>query len=335
MAVMTELERQAACIPGWDWSCCAVIARQWDTLDAIRCYCEWRNIPAQYAREESINFWRLRETQMLLDWLKPEKILNAARLNEYVLRQTTTPGWAMLREAITEYHLETIDCELPSDYFREWLYEWGREARRKQNGLLLVTAHRAKGLEFDHVAVLDGHWQADRNEDADSVRRLYYVAMTRARKTLVLARFDTGNLLLDTLPDHHCLLRRSASMIETSDARLDRQYMLPALRQIDIGYASRYESSHKVHGSISRLTHGSPLSLEFMHEHWFLLDEQGQKAGKMANAFTPPRGMHCVEARVNAIIVRRKEDDTDAKYGVPKCERWEVVMPELVFAKNL
>ena len=50
-------------------------------------------------------------------------------------------------------------------------------------GLLLLTAHRAKGLEFDHVAVLDGGWdRVGRNEDADAPRRLYYVAMTRARE---------------------------------------------------------------------------------------------------------------------------------------------------------
>ena len=44
------------------------------------------------------------------------------------------------------------------DHFIEWLAEWGRDARRRQRGLLLLTAHRAKGLEFDHVVVLDGGW---------------------------------------------------------------------------------------------------------------------------------------------------------------------------------
>ena len=46
----------------------------------------------------------------------------------------------------------------PVEAFVEWLAEWGREARRRQRGLLLLTAHRAKGLEFDHVVVLDGGW---------------------------------------------------------------------------------------------------------------------------------------------------------------------------------
>ncbi len=64
----------------------------------------------------------------------------------------------------------------------------------------LLTAHRAKGLEFDHVAVLDGDWlRSGANEDADATRRLYYVAMTRARKTLALVRFDRGQAWIDAL----------------------------------------------------------------------------------------------------------------------------------------
>ena len=54
-----------------------------------------------------------------------------------------------------------------------------------------MTAHRAKGLEFDHVAVLDGGWdKINKGEDSDAPRRLYYVAMTRARQTLALVRFQ-------------------------------------------------------------------------------------------------------------------------------------------------
>ena len=40
-----------------------------------------------------------------------------------------------------------------------WLREWSRDLRREQRGLLLTSAHRAKGLEFDHVVILDGGWR--------------------------------------------------------------------------------------------------------------------------------------------------------------------------------
>ena len=89
------------------------------------------------------------------------------------------------------------------DHFIEWLAEWGREVRRRQRGLMLMTAHRAKGLEFDHVVVLDGTWdRVGQGEDTDAPRRLYYVAMTRARQTLTLARFPGRHHLQDALRDN-------------------------------------------------------------------------------------------------------------------------------------
>lgn len=41
--------------------------------------------------------------------------------------------------------------------------------------------------------------------------------------------------------------------------------------------------------------------------------------------------MTCVEARLLAIVVRRREDGDPAYHGQLRCERWEVVVPELVF----
>ena len=70
-----------------------------------------------------------------------------------------------------------------------WLREWRRDLRREQRGLLLTSAHRAKGLEFDHVVILEGRWRRHQGrEDDEATRRLYYVAMTRARLTLTLMR---------------------------------------------------------------------------------------------------------------------------------------------------
>lgn len=75
----------------------------------------------------------------------------------------------------------------------------------------LMTAHRSKGLEFDHVYIVyayDGHWgnkkkrdliklprhifslagnvASDDEDTNDDERRLFYVALTRARKTVTI-----------------------------------------------------------------------------------------------------------------------------------------------------
>ncbi len=78
---------------------------------------------------------------------------------------------------------------------------------RSKNGVRFMTAHGAKGLEFDHVFIIGankGNWNSRYNRrngyslpstivdpsvetDQQDERRLFYVAMTRARKFLQLS----------------------------------------------------------------------------------------------------------------------------------------------------
>ena len=67
---MTELLRLADLVPGWDWSRCAVIAREWKYLEPVRAFCEVHRIPAQMGNEEIPRFWLLRETRALVEWLR-------------------------------------------------------------------------------------------------------------------------------------------------------------------------------------------------------------------------------------------------------------------------
>lgn len=63
-------------------------------------------------------------------------------------------------------------------------------APRIDRGLFVMTAHQAKGKEFDAVVLSDGmarYWP----DDTES-RRLFYVAMTRATKSLTIVVPDRG-----------------------------------------------------------------------------------------------------------------------------------------------
>lgn|GEM_PF-2826933 len=57
------------------------------------------------------------------------------------------------------------------------------------NPVVLLTAHGSKGLEFDEVWILgaeDGVFPED-SSNIQEERRLFYVAMTRARKMLLIS----------------------------------------------------------------------------------------------------------------------------------------------------
>ncbi len=95
--------------------------------------------------------------------------------------------------------------------------------RKQKSGVRLMTAHRSKGLEFEHVYIVgvnDGHWggRSKRNfftipilGEADTgiedERRLFYVALTRAKKHVTIT-YHTEN---DAIP---------AQFIEEIDATL-------------------------------------------------------------------------------------------------------------------
>jgi len=337
MVVMTELLRLSTLAPDWDWAATAVIAREWKFLEPVRSFCELNHIPVQMADEEAANFWRLRETQIMIDWLRTReiKLVDPVALQHWLDGQPTGLWWTVLREAVDEYALEISGAELPVDHFVEWLAEWGREVRRKQTGLMLLTAHRAKGLEFDHVAVLDGGWnRVGQNEDSDAPRRLYYVAMTRAKKTLTLARFNADNVMMDMLPENPGLLRRPPSHLSPPVPELARHYRRLTPADVDLGYAGRHAPSHSVHRAIAAVVAGDALELRRENNRWLVLNGEGDTVGRLARLFSPPSGMHCVDARALAVIIRWRED-TDPKYrNYTRCDRWEVVLPELIFEKQ-
>ncbi|MFO1420756.1 MAG: RecQ family ATP-dependent DNA helicase [Candidatus Competibacteraceae bacterium] len=334
VAVMTELRRLAGLAPDWNWGRTAVIARKWEVLEPLRSYCELYDIPVQMADEEAPHFWRLRETQALVEWLHASKInlLSAGTLKKWLDGKGPGCWWTLLREAVDEYALETSGAELPNGHFTEWLAEWGREVRQRQTGLLLLTAHRAKGLEFDQVAVLDGGWaKVGRDEDLDAPRRLYYVATTRARKSLTLARFDGRHPLLDALPESPSIFQRAPTCLPQPAPELARRYQRLTLRDVDLGFAGRHAANNPVHEVIAALSAGDRLRLRPAKERWELVDARGHTVGRLARVYAPPTGMRCIAAQVAAIIIRRREDTEPEYRDSVRCERWEVVVPELVF----
>ena len=229
--------------------------------------------------------------------------------------------------------MENSGAETPVVHFIEWLAEWGREVRRSQRGLLLLTAHRAKGLEFDHVVVLDGGWDSiGRGEDADASRRLYYVAMTRARQTLTLSRFAGVHPFQDVLLDLPSVLQRQEHVsFPPAAPELEWRYVRLSLRHVNLGFAGNEYSSHPVHRAIAALSSGDPLKVQKGAKSWELLDRDGTVVGRLAGSYKAPAGMRCVFATVYSIVTWDRERSDPNHQRRVRCDRWEVVVPELVF----
>jgi ATP-dependent DNA helicase RecQ len=296
-------------------------------------FCEANKIPAQRADQDPPQFWRLRETQWLVEWLGEQGVQPVTRrdIDTFIAAQPDGPWWDLLGEAITNYGLECGDGPLPATHLREWLAEWGREIRQEQRGLLLLTAHRVKGLEFDHVMVLDGAWEEqDAGEDPDAACRLFYVAMTRARKTLTLAKMNGRNKFHDRLAGLASTFRRDAPTTAGPASGLDRRYEILTPGDVDLGFAGRLSPNFPLHETLARLQPGASLELARRKDRWFL-EKGGQPVGRLASGYTPPQGMRCIDARVHAVLVRFRQDGDQAYADSVRCDRWEVVLPELVF----
>ena len=338
-AAMAELKRLSGQITGWDWSKCAVISRNWNYLDPVRSLCELEGIPVQMANEEFTGVWYLRETRALVDWLRgrDSRLVNKADLVAWLADQYSNTWIELLQEGVDEYALETGGSETPSESFIEWLAEWGRDVRRRQRGLLLLTAHRAKGLEFDHVVVLDGNWnRLGEDEDADAPRRLYYVAMTRAKETLTLMRLPGSNPFLESLSTAPQVLHRSGvATFPTAVPELARSYRRFSLGDAFISFAGYRPPGHPIHEAIASLSPGDPLQVRVGSDRWELLDQNGIVVGQLARGFSPPSGMHCKCATVMAVVRWERERSEPQYHANLHSDCWEVVVPELVFEPDI
>jgi hypothetical protein len=81
-------------------------------------------------------------------------------------------------------------------------------------------------------------------------------------------------------------------------------------RQIDLGFAARYPPGHAIHRSRAVLAVGSRIAPRETSavNTWRLCDVQGVNVGALSQHFEPETDMHCIEARVAAIHVRRPRD---------------------------
>jgi ATP-dependent DNA helicase RecQ len=331
MAAVDELVRLSRLDPEWSWARAAIIARDWRRLAPVRAYAEALCIPVEMANESLPSIWRLREMQQFIDALRrdPARMLAVRDLVD-VLNAIPSNRWTdLIAEGTAALAKELASKTIPVPDLVEWFAEWANDARGDQRALLLLTAHRSKGLEFDDVAILNGGWgRPSKGEDPDAPRRLFYVAMTRARRSLAIIG-DGQDPYVQQGAEH--VLRRAAPAVGADVALPTALYQMPNLKTVDLSWAGRLRPGHPSLAAISAAKVGDPIHVLRDGPFWTMEDQQGQVLGRMAKSWSPPQGLSFVRGEVGAIVRWRKSDNQEEFRARLQRDVWEAIVPELVF----
>ncbi|WP_029918042.1 RecQ family ATP-dependent DNA helicase [Pelobacter seleniigenes] len=349
-AIVGHLERLKRNNPALHWGECAVLSRNHEDLAPVRAALEYFTIPISYSGQNlSLPIGRVREIRLFFERLAPIKyeFRRAKDLEKLFIENLGTkvvasnPWWELLLLCLDEWHSETGNSELPVSQAIDYLWESLAEQKRDrfmERGVFLSTVHFAKGTEFEHVLLIDGHWDGRKN-DLEEERRVYYVGMTRAKQTLSLyLRQDQKNPFIvsikNKLTDNQ-LFCFSPGLPDVPFEILKRRYDLIGLRDLFIDYAGRQKSDTNINQTLSQLDTGMSVGLHEENGRIVIKTSNGIRVAvlsKHAYEFWHDN-LHKIEkASVIAMIERLSEDGSDAAFKEKLCnERWEIPLIEIIW----
>ncbi|MBN1548780.1 MAG: RecQ family ATP-dependent DNA helicase [Syntrophaceae bacterium] len=352
-ALVAQLEKLKKCNPALAWSDCAVLSRTHEELAKIRAALEYVGIPVAYARQDlSLPIGRVRETRQFFATLEPlrnefkramelEALLVDAAGPEAVVRH---PWWGLLSTCLQAWHEETGNSELPVQQAIDYLWEALVEQKRDRfmgRGVFLSTVHFAKGTEFDHVFVAGGGWKP-REAEEEEERRVYYVAMTRARRTLSLFhRTDELNPYCDTLQSRlsgEQLLVFSPGEMPLPDFVLKQRYDIIGMKDVYLDFAGRMPETTPVHQHLKRLNVGDSVQFKNSGEKLEICNSAGYPVAVLSKSARDKWTLvqdQVESIKVMAMIERRAEDSKELGYKkLLKVESWEVPVLEVVWRQS-
>ncbi len=341
-AVVDEWHRLKQLDPQLVGRDCAVLARTWRQLDALRILLASEGVEVSYAlpSKQYPSPLRIREHRHLLDWLKCQrgKQISASQALQQLAPAARNPWWGNLHGILAQWQRQSGDLPQPAIHLESYLYEALNDQRSQQrlgDGIFLSTIHSVKGMEFRHLWLLDGDW----NSANESERRLCYVALSRACETLyILCRNDGDNPFIGQLQGDF-LITRHAPVDNSYPAALKglrREFLGSAA--FDLGYAGSHPPHHPIHAALRTVESGTRLSPGRNGNRLLLLHQQipiarlanhrepGQPGAELCNHW---QGVESVE--VIAMLQRTKDDEKDGYRQRCQAERWELPIVEITY----
>ncbi|NOQ46576.1 MAG: AAA family ATPase, partial [Desulfobulbaceae bacterium] len=341
VALVLEMERLSRLSPAWQWGEVAVLAREWSILQPIRLLCEQLNIPISRTFSGRVPIFRIREIYDFFAVLKEKENgwYIADELNSIARPGPEEPysiWFQVLGKVVEDWRSEAGEEKQPVNFVLDFFYDALAQQRKEGRfgtGLFLGTAHSAKGMEFAHVFIPDGGWgRGEGSGEREEARRLYYVAMTRARETLTLfERGDCTGHLADQVEGEGALHRKGQNDEKLMQSVCREEYSMLGLEDMYLDYAASFSKDHGVHRTLSRLRTGDRLQLREDKGRLCLFFETVPVAAlsKRGEQQWRARLDQVNYAEIIAMIYRKREDSAQEYQGRCRLEQWELPLVEL------
>ncbi len=329
----------------------AVISRRgisYPVLVAVRMALARENIDFCYSIKNSSGFpmFKIREIQNFIRFLDEykNKSLRPRALKREILGKFNTKNTFVnqIEQILESWCTINSDMEISVSLAKDFVLETLVEERREHKtgtGVFLGTVHSVKGMEFPFVFILDGGWkQGTTSEYAEEERRLFYVGMTRAKKSLFLCSVENtfnphvkslkGNDFIDEIKAKSCSVAQFSNELTVS---------ILGMADLYLDFPGFFPKEHEIHKNLSRLETGEKVSLkEIKHRIYIvnqnqdilaLLSKKGIKKWK-------PLINNILNARVLGIVQRQYRKEDKRFSGKIKTKSWELPIVEILHNRH-
>jgi ATP-dependent DNA helicase RecQ len=271
----------------------AILAKQWDQLSEIRALLEREaGIPTYALKGRDVKLIRHSITDQLLKRLQVDPTLTLEpdqsvrqRFQSFFERKgrrLSEPTLKILLKIADDldkergFGSEDLATPITAEEIATSIYEFNESPNNSltdEDAILVTSCHGAKGLEFSKVILLTDKF-SEADHQLEDERRLFYVAMTRAKEELVLCGFQSTQFFQET-------------QLDTPMAQLDAFELPSRINYFDLSPGDvnlGYWATQKRQDQIKTMREGDLLQLQpnSRRNGWIIANENGDVIGALS-----------------------------------------------------
>jgi ATP-dependent DNA helicase RecQ len=348
--IVGEIERMRKLDRKLELAHFAVLARTRDDLVTVRAALDDAGVPVDWRADDEmpVSPFKIREINAWLthlDGSRHESWDAAAVKNQLALRRGPAPvnrWWNFLEDIRSEWTGESGEAEVPVALIREFFAEAIAERQRHHrtgDGVVLVTAHKAKGLEFSHVIIADGGWRSHSDQaQMEEERRVFYVAATRAKETLtVMVRKDRRTPFAGELAGDQVIDRTPRLTDPEQPANpTARRYAIIQPKELFLSYAAAMTEASQVHAAMRATTTGDQVRLVNQGRWIHVETKDGVPIAALSEAGRQEWGPRLASVRtatITAMVHRTVGQEGEAYQSRAQVAAWEFPVVEVCWTE--